>query len=274
MNQVRSFVVLPALPEPLKKLRELAYNLWWVWNPDAIELFRRLDLDLWRELRHNPVMMLAASGDGSTAWPATRPTSPPSTASCCPWTTTLNTRPGSRRTTGRRRPARSPISPPSSACTSPADLLRRPGRPGRRPPEERQRPGRAAGGRRACSTARAISASISTPTAGSRKLSRTTISHNLPVDAGAQRRRQAADRRAWTLPGGECRPRSGGCRSGAYRSTCWTPTSRRTRPRTATITGPALRRRPGDAHPPGDPAGHRRRAGAASRWASSPRSAT
>ena len=59
MHQVRSFVVLPALPEPLKPLRELAYNLWWTWNPEAIELFRRLDLDLWRELKHNPVMMLA-----------------------------------------------------------------------------------------------------------------------------------------------------------------------------------------------------------------------
>ena len=37
---------------------------------------------------------------------------------------------------------------------------------------------------------------------------------------------------------------------------------------------PALRRRPGDAHPPGDRAGHRRRAGAARRWASTRRSAT
>lgn len=59
MNQVRSFIVLPALPQALRPVRELAYNLWWTWNPEAIELFRRLDLDLWRELRHNPVLMLA-----------------------------------------------------------------------------------------------------------------------------------------------------------------------------------------------------------------------
>lgn len=59
MNPVRSFTVLPRLPESLKPLRELTYNLWWTWNPAAIELFRRLDLDLWRELRHNPVAMLA-----------------------------------------------------------------------------------------------------------------------------------------------------------------------------------------------------------------------
>jgi len=59
MHQVRSFMVLPALPEPLKPIRELAYNLWWTWNPEAFELLRRMDLDLWRELRHNPVAMLA-----------------------------------------------------------------------------------------------------------------------------------------------------------------------------------------------------------------------
>src|SRR5437773_1902813 len=59
MQNVRSFFVLPALPEPLRPLRELAYNLWWTWTPEAIELMRRLDVELWRELRHNPVAMLA-----------------------------------------------------------------------------------------------------------------------------------------------------------------------------------------------------------------------
>jgi len=59
MNQVRSFTVLPAMPDTLKPLRDLAYNLWWTWNPQAIELFRRLDVDLWRDSRHSPVGMLA-----------------------------------------------------------------------------------------------------------------------------------------------------------------------------------------------------------------------
>jgi starch phosphorylase len=59
MHLFRSFVVLPALPEPLKPLRELANNLWWTWNPEAIELLRRLDVELWRELKHNPVAMLS-----------------------------------------------------------------------------------------------------------------------------------------------------------------------------------------------------------------------
>ncbi len=58
MQSLRSFVVVPALPEPLEPLRQLAYNLWWTWTPGAIDLFRRLDPDLWEELGHNPVALL------------------------------------------------------------------------------------------------------------------------------------------------------------------------------------------------------------------------
>ncbi|MBN2448273.1 MAG: alpha-glucan family phosphorylase, partial [Phycisphaerae bacterium] len=58
MKKVRTFVVIPSLPEPLEPLRQLAYNLWWTWTPGAIELFRRLDSDLWEEVRHNPVGLL------------------------------------------------------------------------------------------------------------------------------------------------------------------------------------------------------------------------
>jgi starch phosphorylase len=42
----------------LERLRELASNLWWTWNHEAIELFRRLDRDLWETSGHNPVLML------------------------------------------------------------------------------------------------------------------------------------------------------------------------------------------------------------------------
>ncbi|MGD8450733.1 MAG: alpha-glucan family phosphorylase [Phycisphaerae bacterium] len=58
MNHVRTFVVVPHLPEPLEPLRQLAYNLWWSWNHAARELFRRLDVDLWEQVGHNPVAML------------------------------------------------------------------------------------------------------------------------------------------------------------------------------------------------------------------------
>ncbi len=53
-----TYHVVPSLPENLEKLREIAYNIYWSWNADARELFRRLDRELWEESHHNPVMML------------------------------------------------------------------------------------------------------------------------------------------------------------------------------------------------------------------------
>ena len=46
------------LPENLKKLQEIAYNLWWVWNSDAKNLFRDIDIDAWHRAQSNPVMLL------------------------------------------------------------------------------------------------------------------------------------------------------------------------------------------------------------------------
>ncbi len=59
MNHIRTFVVVPSLPEQLEPLRQLAYNLWWSWNASATELFRRLDPDLWERVNHNPVALLS-----------------------------------------------------------------------------------------------------------------------------------------------------------------------------------------------------------------------
>jgi starch phosphorylase len=47
------------LPERLGGLGKLAYNLWWSWHPAARNLFRVLDLQAWRESKHNPVQILA-----------------------------------------------------------------------------------------------------------------------------------------------------------------------------------------------------------------------
>src|SRR3954447_8781678 len=55
---IRTFQVFPDLPEPLEPLLKLAHNLWWVWQPDAVELFRRLDRKLWDDVYHNPVKLL------------------------------------------------------------------------------------------------------------------------------------------------------------------------------------------------------------------------
>ena len=58
MRPMFSINVVPSLPPALAALKELAYNLWWAWNPEAIELFRRLDREAWEESSHNPERML------------------------------------------------------------------------------------------------------------------------------------------------------------------------------------------------------------------------
>jgi len=49
---------LAPLPARFARLGELALDLWWTWNDQAREVFRRLDYSLWRSSAHNPVRML------------------------------------------------------------------------------------------------------------------------------------------------------------------------------------------------------------------------
>jgi len=58
MTTTRTYTVIPKLPEPLRPLEELAYNLWWTWNPEAQELFRTVDPDLWESSGHNPIKIM------------------------------------------------------------------------------------------------------------------------------------------------------------------------------------------------------------------------
>ena len=67
---IRTFQVFPDLPASLEPLLELARNLWWVWNPDAVELFRRLDRKLWEDVYHNPVKMLGTIAQAKLAMAA------------------------------------------------------------------------------------------------------------------------------------------------------------------------------------------------------------
>ena len=50
------------MPKRLSRLGELAYNLWWTWQPEAGRLFSRLDSDLWERLGHNPIRLLREVG--------------------------------------------------------------------------------------------------------------------------------------------------------------------------------------------------------------------
>ncbi|MBP3299849.1 MAG: alpha-glucan family phosphorylase [Muribaculaceae bacterium] len=54
----RDITVRAELPKELKPLEELSKNLWWVWNSEGKQLFKDLDIDLWRATGENPVMLL------------------------------------------------------------------------------------------------------------------------------------------------------------------------------------------------------------------------
>src|SRR5262245_57698329 len=55
---LRSWVPVTKLPDRISRIDELAHDLWWSWNQDAREVFRRLDYPLWRLTAHNPVRLL------------------------------------------------------------------------------------------------------------------------------------------------------------------------------------------------------------------------
>ena len=50
------------LPRRINRLGEMAYNLWWTWNPNAQRLFNRMDNALWERLNHNPLRFLRSVG--------------------------------------------------------------------------------------------------------------------------------------------------------------------------------------------------------------------
>lgn len=58
-ENLNSFPRFPNLPERIRGLEKLAYNLWWSWHRAAREMFPALDVQAWRESAHNPLRMLA-----------------------------------------------------------------------------------------------------------------------------------------------------------------------------------------------------------------------
>jgi starch phosphorylase len=58
--KIREFHVRPNLPPELKPLQEIAMNLWFSWNWEAVQLFIRLSPDLWEKSYQNPVLMLGS----------------------------------------------------------------------------------------------------------------------------------------------------------------------------------------------------------------------
>ena len=54
----KDVTVKSRIPAELKKLEEMARNIWWAWNEDATNLFQDLDPVLWKEAGQNPVVLL------------------------------------------------------------------------------------------------------------------------------------------------------------------------------------------------------------------------
>ncbi len=46
------------VPDRIAGLSDLAYNLWWSWNPNARNLFKEVDRSFWKSTGHNPVRLL------------------------------------------------------------------------------------------------------------------------------------------------------------------------------------------------------------------------
>lgn len=49
---------IAALPPRIARLGELAYNLWWTWNPSAQQRFQDIDAETWERVYHNSVKFL------------------------------------------------------------------------------------------------------------------------------------------------------------------------------------------------------------------------
>ena len=50
--------VVPQLPKELKRLTEIANNLWWSWNTEFLKIFKMIDQDLWERIDKNPTKFL------------------------------------------------------------------------------------------------------------------------------------------------------------------------------------------------------------------------
>ncbi|MDR3355906.1 MAG: alpha-glucan family phosphorylase [Spirochaetaceae bacterium] len=55
---ISTYTVKPKLPASLKPLEEIARNLWLSWNYDAVQLFIRLDEQVWTETHQSPMKTL------------------------------------------------------------------------------------------------------------------------------------------------------------------------------------------------------------------------
>jgi len=58
MQYLGGLQVIPQLPTKIKRLKDLAYNLYFSWHPEVRDLFIEIDRNLWKKTNHNPVKFL------------------------------------------------------------------------------------------------------------------------------------------------------------------------------------------------------------------------
>lgn len=54
----KKVLVSPVYSTEMQKLKELACNVWWCWNVDAVELFESIDPEAWKATEQNPVALM------------------------------------------------------------------------------------------------------------------------------------------------------------------------------------------------------------------------
>ena len=54
----KEVTVKSRIPDSLRMLEEMARNIWWAWNDEAIEMFKGFDPELWSAVGQNPVALL------------------------------------------------------------------------------------------------------------------------------------------------------------------------------------------------------------------------
>ncbi len=58
MRSLQLFNVAPKIPKELIFLEQLSYSMWWSWQPNALDLFARIDPILWRKSGNNARRLL------------------------------------------------------------------------------------------------------------------------------------------------------------------------------------------------------------------------
>ena len=56
-HEWKKVLIRSAVPKNLEALKEIANNLWWTWNTQAIELFESIDPEKWKKLHQNPLAL-------------------------------------------------------------------------------------------------------------------------------------------------------------------------------------------------------------------------